>query len=206
MASSVELTVRHGATNTTHLLSGEVASTHADVYQICESVARERLGPSVAVQLYAGNQKLSRDSSAISGCMHVECIILSRPRLLHVEPLCGPEHGSTTVFIHGTGFDGIQTLASARVRFGAAEVALERLSDSILRCRTPAHPAGIVAVALVRCEDDADTADDTATFQFVRLEAAYDTIFATTNSFCPLRGSRSMGPGTAQRYSNTHGL
>jgi hypothetical protein len=48
-----------------------------------------------------------------------------------------------------------------------------------------------VRVSLLRCQDDQPTADDDdddgASFNYVRLETAFDAIFATTNSFCPLR-------------------
>ena len=54
---------------------------------------------------------------------------------------------------------------------------------------------------LLRCEDDEPSADDDddddATYEYIRLEAAYDAIFATTNSFCPVRGAPSSRGASA---------
>ena len=57
-----------------------------------------------------------------------------------------------------------------------------------VRCIAPDHPPGIVNVRLVRCEED-DFDEDEASFEFVRLETAYEVLFATTNSHCPVRGA-----------------
>ena len=68
----------------------------------------------------------------------------------------------------------------------------ECVNDTTLRCLAPVHPVGIVRVVLLRCEDEAavsDDEEDEASFEFVRLEHVYDKIFATTNSFCPVRSA-----------------
>ena len=91
---------------------------------------------------------------------------------------------------------GLSFGVTARVMFGSTSVPCEAINSSMLRCRTPTHEAGVVRVQLIRCEDDEPAVDgddddgDVATFEFVRLETAYDRIFATTNSFCPVRSSQ----------------
>merc|ERR1740130_2122053 len=105
------------------------------------------------------------------------------------------------------------------VRFGSVSVPCERINDTTLCCLSPSHPPGIVKVSLVRCnsishnhnhnnnrnnsnltdnnrrileeDDDDEELQDETTFEYVRLGAAFDAIFATTNSYCPLR-SRSQ--------------
>lgn len=123
------------------------------------------------------------------------------PHTTTCEPLWGPEKGSTLVLVHGEAFDLLDP-RQLWVLFGSSAVPCDRVSDTLLRCRAPAHGAGIVDVRLRRCEGDGaagaaaaqEAGDvDLATFEFVRLEAAYDQIFARTNSFCPF-GSPSAPP------------
>ena len=164
-----------------------------ELHALVQSAARERVGRNVTVQLSADGAVLPADETPVAALRHLRelrCTLSTRPRVLRCEPLWGPEQGQTTVRIHGESFEGVG--ASARVRFGSVDVPCQRVSSTTLRCQTPAMPAGIVAVSLRRCEDD-DAGDDgdAATYEFVKLESAYDAIFATTNSFCPVRGARA---------------
>ena len=78
---------------------------------------------------------------------------------------------------------------TTRLQFGCVTIAVASVeSDTTLYCRSPPHPTGIASVRLLRCEDEGPYDElDTASFEFVRLEAAYDAIFSSTNSFCPIR-------------------
>jgi hypothetical protein len=120
------------------------------------------------------------------------------------------------------------------VRFGSVSVPCERINDTTLCCLSPPHPPGIVKVSLVRCnsishnnhnnshnnhnnhltgnnnrilleEDDEDEQDET-TFEYVRLGAAFDTIFATTNSYCPLRSRQKQDPTNNNDNTNNNGV
>ena len=104
--------------------------------------------------------------------------------------------------IHGTGFSSLGGFA--QLTFGSVVISiLEIVSDSLLRCRSPPHHAGIVSVRLSRCAQlpHHELELDTASFEFVRLEAAYDTIFATTNSYCPIRSANHDGEEAASQDS-----
>ena len=128
----------------------------------------------------------------------IRCRLYTRAQLIRCEPLCGPAAGGTVVAVHGKGFCNMRE--TTRVRFGCVTVAVTSVeSDTMLYCRSPPHPTGIASVRLLRCEDEGTGDDDldTASFEFVRLEAAYDAIFASTNSFCPIR---SRGQHEAEAY------
>lgn len=185
-ASFLDLLVTHGVTSTCERMPVLAGDSTLDLYRRIETAACARLGEHVAVQLCANGRRIVADYTLLSslGTRVISCVLLTRARLERCEPLWGPEQGGTSINVHGCGFHGVGD--SARLRFGSVVVACERINDCTLRCRAPPHPTGIVRVTLMRCEDD-DSDDDTASFNYVRLEAAYDTIFATTNSFCPTR-------------------
>lgn len=195
----ITLIATSGAETVREVIPHNVAGTLNDLYELVVTSARQRTGRKVSVSLSMDGTVLpasERPVATLGAEAAIECRIFSRVKLLMCEPLCGPENKSTLVHIHGEGLDGIGS--SARIQFGSALVSVERVSESLLRCHSPALPAGLVRVSLLRCEnesaasDDAiDEDEDTASFKFVRLEAAYDAIFATTNSFCPIRGHRS---------------
>jgi hypothetical protein len=63
------------------------------------------------------------------------------PQVHFVEPSRGPVEGGTAVVITGLRF-----AEGALARFGGAEVACDRVRDTSLSCRTPAHEAGLVDV------------------------------------------------------------
>lgn len=203
----------HDATTVRECVPCDAAGTLRGLYTLVEHAARQRLKQhSLSVILAADGETLPADDTPASTLVStiVHCNLISRPRLLVCEPLCGPDHGGTHVIIHG---ESLSTCSSARVRFGAAVVPCvqDRQQDGavVLRCQAPKHELGIVRVTLLRCEDDApsegDDDDDRATFEFVRLEAAYDAIFATTNSFCPIRSrDDSDAAGCAGGRGDTH--
>jgi len=146
----------------------------------------------------------------------VEAPPLTRsPRLLQLGPLWGPEEGGTLIRLYGEGLSSSVAAESStssnnrgvpHVRFGSSvSVPCERINDTTLCCLSPQHPPGIVKVSLVQCgishnnnsqltgsniilEDDLDE----TTFEYVRMGAAFDAIFATTNSYCPLRSQQQQ--------------
>ncbi len=165
------------------------ALTTADLHALVLADVKRR-APHVlryAVQLTAAGTMLPVDGTLLTAIPsdEIAVTVTSAPRLLRCTPLWGT--GSTAVTVHGVGLDSVG--ASARLRFGAVDVPCERLNSSALRCIAPAnHPPGIVRVTLVRCEEDEGSEEeDEASFEFVRIEAAYDVVFATTNSHCPVR-------------------
>jgi hypothetical protein len=210
-ATTIEVvTALHGGTvrHRTQLDIRDVG-TMRNLYRLVESAACQRLGRRVVPILSSRGIVLPADDTSVStklagGDTVVECNLAAvRPRVLRVSPLWGPEGGMTLVDLHGEGFEQIGM--NARVAFGSVAVPCERVSGSVLRCRTPCHAPGLVKVSLLRCEpnmasaasrnvvDDDD--DDQASFQFVRFESAIDAIFSTTNSFCPVRSAmRDLGP------------
>lgn len=115
----------------------------------------------------------------------VQCTVRCAPQLLRCAPLWGAG-GCTVVTVHGVGLEAVG--GSPRLRFGRVDVPCQRTSSTTIRCIAPDHPPGIVNVRLVRCEED-DSDEDEASFEFVRLETAYEVLFATTNSHCPVRGA-----------------
>lgn len=115
----------------------------------------------------------------------VQCTVRCAPQLLRCAPLWGAG-GCTVVTVHGVGLEAVG--GSPRLRFGRVDVPCQRTSSTTMRCIAPDHPPGIVNVRLVRCEED-DFDEDEASFEFVRLETAYEVLFATTNSHCPVRGA-----------------
>ena len=115
----------------------------------------------------------------------VQCTVRCAPQLLRCAPLWGAG-GCTVVTVHGVGLEAVG--GSPRLRFGRVDVPCQRTSSTTMRCIAPDHPPGIVNVRLVRCEED-DSDEDEASFEFVRLETAYEVLFATTNSHCPVRGA-----------------
>jgi hypothetical protein len=171
------------------------ARTLRELHLIVQAAARRRTGRQVCVHLFApgGGPRLAADDGLVSALPStvIECRLVTTARVTSCEPLWGPEQGGTTVTLHGHDFDTVGT--SARIQFGSSSVPCQRIDSSRLRCRTPPHAAGIIRVVLQHCEDEdatdsnRDAEDEGATFEFVRLEAAYDAIFATTNSFCPMR-------------------
>ena len=173
------------------------ATTLSILYTIVEQAARTRLNQRrVHARLLANGAVLPNDDTPTSTLLStvVECQLISKPRIEKCEPLFGSIAGNTHVVIHGSSLAGLGE--TARVMFGSTSVPCEAINSSMLRCRTPTHEAGVVRVQLIRCEDDEPAVDgddddgDVATFEFVRLETAYDRIFATTNSFCPVRSSQ----------------
>jgi len=96
------------------------------------------------------------------------------------------------------------------VRFGSSvSVPCEQINDTTLCCLSPQHPPGIVKVSLVRCGISHNNNNnnnnqltggrirqeeelDETTFEYVRMGAAFDAIFATTNSYCPLRSQQQQ--------------
>lgn len=84
-------------------------------------------------------------------------------------------------------------MQGACVSCGQAGVPCERVSETVLRCSAPPRAAGLVSVQLRRCEEGEAGVLGTATFLFMRLEAACEAIFASTNSFGPLPGGVASG-------------
>lgn len=162
--------------------------------QLSRSV-EERVGERIALWLFTGDGvPLPADDTPLTALPANSIVrVRTRARVHRVEPLWGPDHGGTTCNIVGVGFSALSN-AAARVQFGAVSVPCEFVSDTCLRVRTPAHPIGLVRVRLLRCENDnadegADDLEDSGSFEFIRLENAWDRVFATTNSFCPVRRS-----------------
>jgi len=166
----------------------EDTSTVRFLHHTVETMASQRLGRRVRAVLSIDGTRPEQEAlvSTLGGntvnCQLVEVYI--PPKLLRVSPLWGPEGGSTRVHLHG---DNLSLPPSTRIRFGSTSVPCEFIEGEMF-CRTPLHPPGIVNVSLMRCEED-ETMDE-ATFEFVRLEAAFDVTFARTNAFCPLRSQQ----------------
>lgn len=202
----------HSGATTCETVPHSSAPTARALYQLVQATASKRLGHRIMVHLLSTDGALlPADETPVAALgTPVHATLHEPPRLLRCEPLWGPEHGSTLVRIHGEGFmNGMQ---GARVSFGHVDVPCERVSETVLKCTAPPHATGLVSVQLRRCEEEASTDEDTATFEYMRLEAAFDAIFATTNSFCPLRGPEPArqgalgakgGPGPSQSEEGT---
>ena len=113
------------------------------------------------------------------------------PSLHKCEPPFGSCAGGNTVYIHGAGFTAGQHFHHLRVAFGAdRQVPATRVSDHVLECVAPPHPAGPVTVRLLCASASAEQrvlepASKGAPYEFVEPELMYDAIFASTNSHCP---------------------
>jgi hypothetical protein len=183
--------ITYGNATTEETVDVARVPTMAQLYQQIEAAASRRLHSSVTAQLSRPDgASLPADETAPQHLQipSIRCHLHARAQLNRCYPLSGPSGGGTRVAIHGTGFSSVGN--SARVRFGSAVVPVAEVeSDTLLYCMAPEHPTGLVRVQLLRCEDErtSDDEPDSASFEFTRLEAAYDAIFATTNAFCPVR-------------------
>ena len=221
----MDVVFHHGDTARTERIATDAIRHYSTVrafYAMLQHEVRRTLGDETAsVQLFSeGGHGIPADETPLLQ-LHtnrVHCRISTRARLMQCEPLSGPSKGGTIVRIHGKGLLNLRA-SSAWVRFGTVDVpVLDVVSDTEIRCRSPAHVTGIVRVRLLRCEDDRNNddadEDDAASFEFLRLEHIYDAIFSTANRFCPLQeGSRAdesvldaAGRGEAfGSHQNDHG-
>ena len=188
-----------GATVAQDQISVNDTDTVRDLHRVVENAACQRLGRKVSVLLGVEGVSLPTDDAPVStlqGLAVLEATLCLSPRLLSVSPLWGPAGGdaSTLVTIRGEGLAAVG--GSARISFGGTIVSCERVDATTLRCHAPGHAPGIVQVSLLRCEEE--DVEDEATFQYVRLETALDAIFATTNSFCPVRSQAQRDESTGE--------
>lgn len=153
-----------------------------------------------ATALECGNATLSSvrvvPSSAVLAAISFDAEVA--PTLHQCEPSFGPVGGGNKVFIHGQGFTLGQGFGGGhlRVAFGSnRQVSATRVSDSVLECVAPPHPAGPVTVQLL-CGSELEQG---AAYQYLEPELMYDAIFASTNSHCPtlhvLRGRTEEDEG-----------
>ena len=75
----------------------------------------------------------------------------------------------------------------------------------LVRCVDDEPGQAVAAAAAAASEDERDDEADCATFEFLRLEAAYDMVFATTNSHCPLRTRAEGGEGSGVGEADERG-
>ena len=130
------------------------------LYSIVAAAARERLGRAMRVSLVHAGAVLPRRttttlaSHGVGEDSVVACIFTPVPCAFACVPAAGPDTGGTMVRITGGGFS--ESLfgphSGARVEFGRVAVPCWRISDTVLGCRTPAHPPGPVSVTLLECE------------------------------------------------------
>lgn len=90
----------------------------------------------LAVALVTANLVLAHSGSPASGA--------TAPSVTDVEPMAGPVEGGTPVTIFGEGLTGVTS-----VRFGAATVEAEDVSDTRIVAITPAHQADRVDVTVL---------------------------------------------------------
>ena len=180
--------------------------------------SRARLGKPMRVLLFlpTGAAMPATDVPLASLGLHGEsvvgCSLEAVVQVASCEPSVGPDAGGTMVRLHGDGFSeaSFGPASNARIGFGPLHsVPCWRISDTMLGCRAPAHAPATVRVRLLGCaagnvngpDSDADAdadadADGTAVFEFVRLEAMYDAIFNSTNSYCPIKRGGDGGVWT----------
>ena len=192
------------------LPSSSLAWTAKALYGYVTAAARAELGTDgvAAVLLHAGatlpRAECSLTSFGIDESTVLRCAIVASARALRCEPSIGPATGGTLVRVHGEGFTEASGFGSSvRMSFGPGlTVPCWRESDHVLCCRTPAHAPGPVDIRLVSCvsaEDD----EMGAAFEYIRPEAVYDAIFASTNSNCPVVYAPSNQEGSLPSASST---
>lgn len=195
-----------GETSATPLDLDPNTTSVSDLYDAVKCGAAARLEALVDVSLVHAGHLIPRSDEILStlgiseqAVVHAVCRLApSVPSIYRCEPLMGPVGGGTVVRIHGDGFllgRGFER-GTFRIGFGQQIVPCKRAADDMLVCTAPPHGEGIVTVRLL-CANGMDQEHSSAcTFEYVRLEAMYDLIFAKTNSFCPQRTvrDRSVDP------------
>jgi len=168
-------------------------STLQLLYEAVKGAATLQIGRDItSLTLYLRERELSKyshatlSSAGIDAESTVRAVIstVPRPRVSRCEPPFGPTSGGTPVKLHGEGFiDGLGFGGPAlHIRFGQQIVPARKVSDSTLLCVAPPHPVGPVRVRLGCGGEEHD-----ALYEFVSPERMYDAIFASTNSYCPIR-------------------
>eukprot|EP00928_Gymnodinium_smaydae_P097584 TRINITY_DN887_c0_g1_i1.p1 TRINITY_DN887_c0_g1~~TRINITY_DN887_c0_g1_i1.p1 ORF type:complete len:246 (-),score=28.98 TRINITY_DN887_c0_g1_i1:332-1009(-) len=184
----------------------------AELYDQVRSAALARLGSKVDVVLAHSGEILPVATDLLSTFgvepqSQIDAIcspVVGPPKLASCEPRMGPISGGTSLKLHGEGFTVGRGFSTQHLcaRFGGQLVPCWRVDDSTLSCVSPPHAPGCVTIS-VECRgllygfEDALRADG-ATFEYVRLEAMYDLIFARTNRHCPVRMAQRQDDGDAQ--------
>jgi hypothetical protein len=101
-----------------------------------------------------------------------------------VNPSSGSPTGGTMVTINGSGFESGPT-----VKFGGIDAAVINSSDSLVTVATPAHPTGIVDVAVTNSEGTTGTLQGGFTYEGVKH---LDTVTRTVTGG-PTTGSVTTG-------------
>eukprot|EP00300_Choanocystis_sp_HF-7_P022412 c21668_g1_i1.p1 GENE.c21668_g1_i1~~c21668_g1_i1.p1 ORF type:complete len:1594 (-),score=270.87 c21668_g1_i1:45-4733(-) len=105
-------------------------------------------------------------------------VLRYNPLIQEVHPTFGPTSGGTTITVVGAGFLNI-----THCKFDELSILAERVSDSMVRCKSPSHPSGR---SLIRVTSN--------TFQSNSAEFSFRVMSAQVDSVHPTKGS--VGGGT----------